>query len=247
MRLDDKVAIVTGAARGIGRAAAKVVLGDLDAERVAVVTREIEKSGGTAVAIPTDVSDEAAAERLVHTAVGRFGRLNILVNNAGIGLYRMLVETSVAEWDRVFAVNVRGIFLCSKYAIPAMQASGGGSIINLASARAISTTPRTTAYTASKGAVVALTKAMATECGPLGIRVNCILPGAIDTDMMRENLLADGYTLEEGIPRIGQRAPLGRVGQPEEIANVVAFLASNEASYATGAAFVIDGGRTVQA
>ena len=149
------------------------------------------------------------------------------------------------QWNHVLAVNLTGIFLCSKYCVPAMMENGGGSIVNIASARAIATTARTTAYTATKGAVVALTKAMATEFGDEKIRVNCVLPGAIDTDMMRENLAEDGLTFEEGTAQSMQKTPLRRVGEGRDIANTVTFLASDDASYITGAGFVVDGGRTV--
>ena len=183
--------------------------------------------------------------RLAQATCDCFGRIDVLVNNAGIGLYTPLVETTLAQWNQVLAVNLTSVFLCSKYCVPVMIEYGGGSIVNIASVRAITTTARTTAYTATKGAVVALTKAMAIEFGDDGIRVNCVLPGAIDTDMMRENLAADGLTFEEGTSEFLKKTPLRRVGAGRDIANTVTFLASDEAPYTTGAAMVVDGGRTV--
>ena len=254
MKLTDKVAIVTGAGRGIGRATAerlaeagaRVVVADVDAVSAAAVASAIEGAGGGAIGVPVDVANEADAERMAQVALERFGRIDALVNNAGIGLYTSLLETTLEQWNQVLAVNLTGIFLCSKYCISAMVESGGGSIVNIASVRALATTARTTAYTATKGAVIALTKAMATELGDDGIRVNCVLPGAIDTDMMRENLAEDGVSYADGIDAVQRTTPLRRVGAGRDIANAVLFLASAEAAYATGAAFVIDGGRSVQ-
>ena len=254
MQLEDKVAIVTGAGRGIGRATAerlaeaeaRVVVADLNSETAAAVAGAIEAAGGAAIGVQADVASEADAERLAQTAREEYGRIDILVNNAGIGLYTPLLETTLEDWNRVLAVNLTALFLCSKYCIPSMQEVGGGSIVNIASVRAIATTARTTAYTATKGAVIGLTRAMATEFGEDNIRVNCVLPGAIDTDMMRENLAEDGVTFAEANAAVLESTPLRRLGEGRDIANAIAFLVSPEASYISGGAYVVDGGRTVQ-
>ena len=206
MQLTSRVAIVTGGGRGIGRATAerlaeagaKVVVADVNAETAESVAGGIAGSGGAAIGVQTDVASEADAERLAQTARDRFGQIDLLVNNAGIGLYTPLLETTLEQWNQVLAVNLTAIFLCSKYCVPAMVEQGSGAIVNIASVRAIATTARTTAYTATKGAVIALTKAMAIEFGDDGIRVNCVLPGAIDTDMMRENWRKTASALRKG-------------------------------------------------
>ncbi|MYB75940.1 MAG: glucose 1-dehydrogenase [Chloroflexi bacterium] len=266
MQLTDKVAIVTGSGRGIGRATAerlaeagtKVVVADLNPDTAAAVAAGIANAGGTAIDVQVDVASEADAERLAQTARDHFGRIDVLVNNAGIGLYTPLLETTLEQWNQVLTVNLTALFLCSKYCIPVMKENKVGdcdevedcdevgSIINIASVRAIATTARTTAYTATKGAVIGLTRAMATEFGDDGIRVNCVLPGAIDTDMMRENLAEDGLTLADATARVQQNTPLRRLGAGRDIANMIAFLSSADASYITGASFVVDGGRTIQ-
>ena len=253
MQLTDKVAIVTGAGRGIGRAtaerlaeaSAKVVVADLSAATAAGVAASINDAGGAALGVEVDVASEADAERLAQTTRDHFGSIDVLVNNAGIGLYTPLVETTLEQWNQVLAVNLTALFLCSKYCVPAMIAQGGGSIVNIASVRAIATTARTTAYTATKGAVIALTKAMAIEFGDDKIRVNCVLPGAIDTEMMRENLAEDGLSIEDGIAQAREKTPMRRLGAGRDIANAVVFLSTDDASYITGAGFVVDGGRTV--
>ncbi len=248
MRLAGKTAIVTGAASGIGRGiatlfaqeGARVVVADIDDDGGTRVAREL---GGAAVAryIQADVSDGAQVRALVEGTIAAFGGVDILVNNAAIVIFKKLVETEEEEWDRVIATNLRSVYLCSRYTIPQMIRRGGGAIVNISSVRALATTPLVTSYDATKGAIIALTRGLALEHARDGIRVNCVLPGSIDTPVFRSNLRADGDE-EEGYRAAADSIPLGRVGQPLDIARAVLFLVSDEASYATGAPFLIDGG-----
>lgn len=248
MRLAGKTAIVTGAASGIGRGiatlfaqeGARVVVADIDDDGGTRVAREL---GGAAVAcyIHADVSDGAQVRALVEGTIAAFGGVDILVNNAAIVIFKKLVETEEEEWDRVIATNLRSVYLCSRYTIPQMIRRGGGAIVNISSVRALATTPLVTSYDATKGAIIALTRGLALEHARDGIRVNCVLPGSIDTPVFRSNLRADGDE-EEGYRAAADSIPLGRVGQPLDIARAVLFLVSDEASYATGAPFLIDGG-----
>jgi len=248
MRLAGKTAIVTGAASGIGRGiatlfaqeGARVVVADIDDDGGTRVAGEL---GGAAVAhyIHADVSDGAQVRALVEGTIAAFGGVDILVNNAAIVIFKKLVETEEEEWDRVIATNLRSVYLCSRYTIPQMIRRGGGAIVNISSVRALATTPLVTSYDATKGAIIALTRGLALEHARDGIRVNCVLPGSIDTPVFRSNLRADGDE-EEGYRAAADSIPLGRVGQPLDIARAVLFLVSDEASYATGAPFLIDGG-----
>jgi NAD(P)-dependent dehydrogenase (short-subunit alcohol dehydrogenase family) len=248
MRLKDKVAIVTGAASGIGRGiatlfaqeGARVVIADINDEGG---QQSVAEAGGAEVAryIHTDVSDGGQVRAMVEQTVSAFGGIDILVNNAAMSIYKKLVDTEEHEWDKVIAVNLRSVYLCSRYAIPHIARRGGGAIVNISSARALATTPLVSSYDATKGAVLALTRSMALECAPDGIRVNCVLPGSIDTPIFRSNLRADGDEEEQYRATVAN-IPLRRVGQPVDIARMVLFLASDEASYITGAPFLVDGG-----
>jgi NAD(P)-dependent dehydrogenase (short-subunit alcohol dehydrogenase family) len=248
MQLDGKVAIVTGAGRGIGRAmaclfaaegAAVVVAARTAAEGEETVSL-IRRAGGKARFIATDVSQDVQVRDLVGETVRDYGRLDALVNNAGIGgPGKPLDETSEVEWDRIIGTNLKGCYLGMRYAIPHMRSSGG-AIVNLSSVLAEQTLPGCTAYTASKAAIIGLTKATALEVGRDRIRVNCILPGSTDTPMMW-----DGLTAAERIevePLVAGAAPLGKVGRPEEIARVALFLVSDASSFMTGASVLVDGG-----
>jgi NAD(P)-dependent dehydrogenase (short-subunit alcohol dehydrogenase family) len=249
MKLADKVAIVTGAASGIGRAAAllfaaegaAVVAADLNAAGAEVVAAAIRERGGRAEAVRADVAVAADARAMIDRAVSAFGGLDILFNNAGIAVFKGVEETTEAEWDRVLGVNLRGVWLGIKYAAPAMRARGGGAIINTASVHGLATQAGIAAYAASKHAVIGLTRAAALDLARDNIRVNCILPGAIDTPLMRANMSAVGDE-EAEVRKVAAAEPLGRVGRPEEIAQMALWLASDDASFATGAPFAVDGG-----
>ena len=250
-KLDGKVALISGGARGQGAAeaktfameGAKVVFGDILDEAGAQVEADIRAAGGEAVYVHLDVTSEADWSRAVQEAVNRFGKLNILVNNAGIIIPRVPIEERTAdEWDRVMAVNAKGVFLGTKHAIPAMRRAGGGSIVNISSVAGIGQSlHQEPAYAASKGAVRIFTKVTASQHAKDRIRCNSVHPGPIDTEMLRI-AMPDPQVLDQ---RLG-RVPLGRMGMVEEIVAGVLFLASDDASYMTGAELVIDGGALAQ-
>lgn len=247
--LSGKTALVTGGASGIGRATAlalaeagaAVVVVDLNAAQGAEVVSAIESAGGKAILVAGDVTTAADCERAVATAVETFGRLDVLFNNAGIIRRASVVDTTEAEWDRVMAVNVKSIFLMCKAAVPVMAKGGGGSIINSGSGWGLKGGGNAASYCASKGAVVNLTRAMAIDHGPQGIRVNSVCPGDTDTPMLRHEAQQLGQAEASFLAEAAER-PLRRFGKPSEIAQAVLYLASDAASYVTGAALVVDGG-----
>ena len=256
MRLKDKVALVTGAGSGIGRATsllfanegAAVAASDISLENTQDTVRMIEGSGGRTLSLSGDVSDTADAERMVQATVNEFGRLDILVNSAGISARNALPEGASPEavWDKVIDVNLKGTYLVSWYAVPEMEKVGGGSIINLASTMGLVGYPAGfgggfNPYPPSKGGVVQFTRTLAIDSARKNIRVNCLCPGFVATNFTR-SLTEDPETnafLEE-------LHPMGRLGRPEEIANVALYLASDDASYVTGVALTVDGGYTAQ-
>jgi NAD(P)-dependent dehydrogenase (short-subunit alcohol dehydrogenase family) len=248
--LEGERALITGAASGIGQAAARlfaregaaVVLADRDAANGQAVAREIQQQDGQALFVACDVTRSDDCARAVERTVAAFGGLDVVLNCAGIVVRRSVVDLDEADWDRVMDVNVKSVYLVSKFAIPAMQTGGrGGSIINISSGWGLVGGPNAAAYCASKGAVALLTKAMAIDFGPHNIRVNCLCPGDTDTPMLREEARQLGEAESKFMAGAANR-PLGRVGTPEEIAQAALFLASDASSYVTGTALVVDGG-----
>lgn len=250
MRLKGKVAIITGASSGIGRASgvlfakegAKVIIVDIAQKGGLETVKMIRKNGGEATFVKTDVSRASDVKRMVKTTMEKYGKIDVLFNNAGINLEKTVTDTSEEEWDRVIDINLKGVFLCSKYAIPEMIQKDGGVIINTASMFGLVGQVHESAYCASKGGMVLLTKAMALDYGPYNIRVNCICPDMIQTPL-HEAFVATLAEPEREIPEMLKTIPLSRFGQPEEIARAALFLASDESSYITGVALPVNGGR----
>ena len=249
-RIAGKVALISGGARGQGavearlfaREGAKVVFGDILDDEGKHVEEEIRAQGGEAIYVHLDVTQAQDWQRAVLTAESRYGKLDILVNNAGIAIRGTIEETSEADWDRIMAINLKGVFLGTKYAIPAMRRAGGGSIINISSGAGIAPAPGTSAaYAATKGGVRIFSKATAVQHAKDHIRCNSIHPGPVDTPMVR-----GPQTDPDRLAELTGRVPLGRLGTSEEIAYGVLYLASDESSYVTGSELVIDGGRTAQ-
>ncbi len=252
MRLDGKVTIITGGGSGMGRTAAdlfaregaRVVVADFSEASGEAAAAAVRAAGGQATFVKADVSNEADARAMVQHAVATYGRVDALYNNAGVmpEADHSVIDTDVDTWDKVMAVNVRGVFLGCKYAIPQMLEQGSGSIINIASFVAIlgCSVPQD-AYTASKGAVLALTRSLAVQFAGRGVRSNSISPGPVETPLLMEWLLADEAAKQLRLAR----NPSGRFGKPEEIVNVGIYLASDESKWTNGSNFVIDGGITV--
>jgi NAD(P)-dependent dehydrogenase (short-subunit alcohol dehydrogenase family) len=248
MRLRDKVAVVTGAASGIGRAGAlefakegaRVVVADLNCAGAQATAERITDAGGVALPVECDVADARSVEELVEKTLAAFSKADVLFNNAAIQVNKTVEDTTPEEWARQMAVNVGGIYLCSKFLLPHLRKTRG-AIINMSSVNGFFVEPMCAGYCATKGAIIALTKAMAIDHGREGVRVNCICPGYIDAG------LAEAYFQAQPDPAAARAAAgglhaLGRVGRPEEVARVAVFLASEDASFMTGSAVVVDGG-----
>jgi glucose 1-dehydrogenase len=246
VRFADQVAIVTGGGNGIGRACAEafagegatVAVADIDREAGATVLRAIEAAGGRAIFVETDVGNAAQARRLVDQTLAAFGRLDVLINNAGIIKTADFLEISEADFDAVLRVNLKGVFLVGQAAARAMAAQGKGAIVNMSSANAVLAIANQVPYVTSKGAVNQLTKVMALALADKGVRVNAIGPGSILTELLKVVMSDEGARR-----RILSRTPMGRCGEPAEIAKVALFLASDDASYITGQTIYPDGGR----
>ena len=249
--LADKVALVTGAASGIGRAAAlafaregaRVVLADVDVQCGEETAQLVTKSGGEAAFLKADVSSSADVENVVSVATQTYGRLDFGFNNAGVlGSGASMIDFTEDDWDDVMGVNLKGVWLCMKYEIPAMMQSGGGAIVNVSSVAGLVGSQHSPAYAASKHGVVGLTKTAALQYAPHDIRVNCVCPAAVFSPMLE--------TLVTRNPQVGDRLlasqPNGRFASPEEVAEVVVWLCSDAASFVTGAALPVDGGYTAQ-
>jgi NAD(P)-dependent dehydrogenase (short-subunit alcohol dehydrogenase family) len=252
MKLLNKVALITGGGSGIGRASsllfaregAKVAVVDIDPSTADQTVALLRGAGGNGVAIAGDVSRAVDAERMVRVAVTTFGGLDIVFNNAGIFRHGTVVSTEEADWDRVLDVNLKGVFLVSKYAIPHLIANGGGTVINTSSTAGVRAFRRQAAYDASKAGVVLLSRQMAVDYAPDNVRVNYLVPGLVDTAQSRGAIAALGNQVDAETLWDEVTGPLGRVGSADEIAAAALFLASDDASYMTGAGLVIDGGLT---
>ncbi len=253
MRLAGKVSVITGAGSGIGRAAAllfgregaRVVAADIVPPAAQETARMIRDAGGEATAVAVDVTRAASVQGMVAAALEAYGRLDVLVNNAGYGFAATVEETEEAAWDRLMAVNLKGVYLGCKYAIPAMRRQGGGVIVNTASTVALVGLERRAAYCASKGGVAALTRAMALDHVRDGIRVNCVAPGTIETPYFTDIFAKspDPVALRR---ELEGRQAMGRLGRPDEVAHAMLYLACEESSFVTGSVLVVDGGWTAR-
>jgi len=254
VRLAEKVAIITGAGSGIGRATAllfaregaRVVAGVYEPGDDIELAEAAAGLPGTIAAVPCDVRREDDARALAHGARERFGGVDILVNNAGIERPGLVTETSAEMWEQILDVNLKGVFFCSKHAVPEMRKRGGGAVVNISSINGIRGNHRLVAYSASTGGVVAMTLAMALDHAPENIRVNCVCPATIEHTRMMDASVRRQADPDEHRRYLLAKHPMGRLGRPEEVANAVLFLASDEASFITGIALPVDGGRSIR-
>ncbi len=250
-RFKGKVGVVTGGASGIGRSTAialaqegaMVLVSDIQEERAQQVVTEIVDRGGLAVSCSADVTKKADCEKIARTAVENFGAIHFLCNSAGLQTYGTVETTSEDTWDQTLGVNLKGIFLVSKFCIPEIKKQGSGAVVNITSVQGLQCQPNVSAYAASKGGVIALTRSMALDYASHNIRVNCICPGSIDTPLLRYGAAQHGK-LDEVLQEWGRHHPIGRIGKPEEIAKTVLFLFSDDAGFILGQPIIVDGGLT---
>jgi NAD(P)-dependent dehydrogenase (short-subunit alcohol dehydrogenase family) len=251
MKLQNKIAIVTGAAMGIGKGIASVfgqegaslVIADVNVPEGQKTCSELKERCVEAIFVECDVSKEDQVKALIAAAVERYGAIHILVNNAGIGMYKTVLETTSEDWDRCLGINLKGAFLCSKYAIPHLQAAGGGAIVNITSVHSHRNSRAEAPYAASKGGLLALTRQMAIDFGKDKIRVNAVSPGWVYTPNVQH--IFDSYPDPIRFRQeVEQRQILGRIGTPEDVGEAVAFLASDASSYITGSCLMVDNGMT---
>lgn len=254
MRLNNKVAIITGAGSGIGAATAvmfgkegaRVVVADIEQKKGMDTVDLIRSENGEAIFIHVDVSRADSIEKMVKSTIETYGKLDILVNNVGIYLQANVVDTSEKDWDRILDVNLKGVFLCCKYSIPEMIKGGkGGVIVNVGSEAGIVGIKKQVAYNVSKGGIIALTKSIAVDFAADNVRANCVCPGTTETALMKD-ALSKAPDPKRAYRELEEVRPANRLGQPEEIAAGILYLASDESSYATGAILSIDGGYTAQ-
>ncbi len=249
-RLEGKVILISGGAKGQGATesimfageGAKIIIGDILDDEGLKIESQIRELGGDATFVHLDVTQESDWDNAVKTAISSYGGLNVLVNNAGILIRKSIEDTTVEDWDRIMSINAKGVFLGTKAAIPALREAGGGSIINISStAGLVSSSSGSASYTATKGAVRLFTKSTAIQYAKDGIRCNSVHPGPIETDMIHQSI-----TDPDAMALRMEKLPMGRLGKPEEVANGVLYLASDESSFVTGSELVIDGGSTAQ-
>jgi|AMZC01.1.fsa_nt_AMZC01007169.1_3 NAD(P)-dependent dehydrogenase (short-subunit alcohol dehydrogenase family) len=253
MRFEGKVVVVTGAAEGIGQAAllafaregARVVLADREPEKGQAIVEQLRREGREVLAVRVDVSVEDEVRALFDQVKSQWGRVDVLVNNAGIYMQGDVTQTSLADWERIMAVNVTGAFLCTRYAVPLMIAQKSGVIVNVASEAGLVGIKGQVVYNVSKGAMIALTRSCAVDLADYGIRVNSVCPGTTETPLVRA-ALQRAADPAEARRRLEQCRPANRLGTPQEIAAAILFLASDEVAYATGAILSVDGGYTAQ-